>query len=171
MSLLSHLHSKLNLGAAEKIIQAYATKQEYNLVRYEKDAVIHYSEKIAGLRIPFKVTFCRQKFATIDAGTETVPAAAASFTQLQAAYEALKHEAETPYGPPYSTKADCESYEDLLGLNLRASMTSGLPNDRYLAVRESIWKIGTDAANLNLVYDYFDNLCLSFYYTVKDAFG
>ena len=151
MSSLPLLKSKPGLKEAESIILAYPAKSEYEVVPYERDTVIHYCEKIAGLKIPFKVTFCRQKFATIGAGPQPGHAAAASFTALKSAYEALKSEAETLYGLPHWAKADCESYEELVRLDLRSTMTSGLPDDRYVAIREAIWKIGSDAANRGLL--------------------
>lgn len=171
MSFWAKINSGLALAEVERMLRDYPAKHSLDIKRYDRDTVIKYTEKIGNLDIPFSITYCRQKFATISAGTEVAPGKAPYFDQLKQVFDLVKNEADSLYGPAYYINNKCETYEELVRLDLKSTMTSGLPNDRYVAIMENIWKIKKETANLAVFYDYHDYMNLNFYYSVKNPFG
>jgi hypothetical protein len=170
MLLLSKLHSKLTLSDAEDLIKNYPNKNGFEEQKYDRDTFLKYQEKTGALTTQFKVTFCKDNFATINGEIPLEKCSEEYFNQMKEAYEIIKSAVEPIYGKPYSSNVKFNSYAELKKANPSENMTSGRPDDRYATIMEITWKINTDYASLEVI-EFYGNMSLNFYYAVKDPFN
>lgn len=169
--LFTKISSLVKLDQAKELIKGYMHKSAPVIEEYERDTVLGYTEKTGQLETKFRITFCRKDFATIDGNIKSQKCTPSSFEKFKSAFDFIAEVMNSNYGSPYYSEIKCETYDALMKDKPSESMTTGHPCDRYEYIMQHNWKIRTDAASLQVIYDYYKEISLSFYYTVKEPFN